>query len=61
MASSPKATSNKGGAFSFEVALGEDANGYAQATLNGKVRVKGRDLALNAIEYDVTVDCVSIW
>ena len=54
-------TTNKGGAFSFEVALGEDANGYAQATLNGTVVVKGRDLALNALEYHVTVNCVSIW
>lgn len=54
-------TTNVGGAFSFEVAMGEDANGTAQATLNGTVRVKGRDLALAIIEYDVLVDCVSIW
>ena len=54
-------TTHKGGAFSFEVAMGEDANGYAQATLNGKVHVKGRNLALEVIGYDVTVDCQSIW
>ncbi|OGA17738.1 MAG: hypothetical protein A3G25_07730 [Betaproteobacteria bacterium RIFCSPLOWO2_12_FULL_63_13] len=54
-------TTHKGGAFSFEVAMGEDADGYAQATLSGTVRVKGRDLALAAIEYDVSVDCQSIW
>ena len=54
-------TTNGGGAFSFRVAMSESANGAAQATLGGTVRVKGRDITLKPVEYDVRVDCVSIW
>lgn len=54
-------TTSRGGAFAFKVAMTENAAGEAQATLAGTVRIKARDLALKAIEYDARLDCLSIW
>ena len=52
---------SRGAAFAFKAVMGENAAGDAQATLAGSIRIKARDLALKAIEYDAKVDCVSIW
>lgn len=54
-------TTNAGRPFSFELALGVNNEGALFATLNGKVRVKDRDANLIPIDYDVGVNCVSIW
>lgn len=54
-------TTNKGGAIAVKAAMSADANGKAQATLTGTVRIKGRDTLLNSIEYDATISCVSVW
>lgn len=54
-------TTSRGGAFAFKVAMTENAAGEPQATLAGTVRIKARDLALKAIEYDARLECLSIW
>lgn len=54
-------TTSRGGAFAFKLAMHETAAGEAQATLAGTVRIKARDLALKAVEYDARLDCLSIW
>jgi hypothetical protein len=54
-------TTSKGGAFSFQLAMGTTSSGDAQATLTGTVNVSGRDLTLKPIQYNANVSCVSIW
>lgn len=54
-------TTNAGRAFSIDLELGLNKDGALVATLSGKVRVKDRDAKLLPIEYDVGVNCTSIW